>query len=313
MAGAATPGARLRSLLASPGCLVLPGAFNGLVARAVADEGFGAAYVSGGALSASRGVPDIGILHRPDFAAAISEVARHAPKLPVLADADTGFGDVPATVQAYVAAGAAGLHIEDQVFPKRCGHLDGKEVVPAEAFAEVVREAVAARDASDDPAFVICARTDVRSVHDAAADGHDDCTAVEAVAARLSLYKNAGADMVFPDGLHDRHEFEAVRHHLMRRLDPTGEPMPWLLANMTEFGKTEQLTRADFELLGYDAVLFPVSTLRAAMGAVQGLLQELRQQGEVSAGSRAAMMDRKELYRLLEYDQSVPPPGEAAA
>lgn len=162
-----TPGAALRRLMsAGAGAVPIPGALNGLVARAAADVGFPALYVSGGAISAASGVPDVGLVTRDRFTAVIREITSVA-SLPVLADADTGFGEIEGvtqTVHDYLKAGAAGLHIEDQVFPKKCGHLAGKALVPSSEFCAKVSAAVAARNASSDPDFIVCARTDARGV-----------------------------------------------------------------------------------------------------------------------------------------------------
>nr|AZL94486.1 malate synthase [Nephromyces sp. MMRI] len=173
-------------------CVCLPGAFNGFVGRLCAETGFKACYLSGGALSASCGIPDTGILERSRFVAAVKEISR-ASKLPILADADTGFGthiDTYETVRLYHEAGASGFHIEDQVFPKRCGHLAGKELVPLEEFCNKIKAACRARDECTQGQFIICARTDARSVL-----GLDE--ALE----RGKAYAELGADMLFPEGL----------------------------------------------------------------------------------------------------------------
>ena len=354
----------LRTEGAGAGCLALPGAFNGLVGRAAADAGFRGCYVSGAALSASQGIPDVGLVGLDGFVAAIRELARAVPGLPLLADADTGFdreggregkeeeeeeeeeegeGDemVVRAVLAYAAAGAAGLHIEDQVFPKRCGHLDGKTLVSADAFAAKVARAAWARDHRLGGEFVVCARTDARSVPAAEGGG------LEEAVRRLKLYVDAGADMVFPEGLATEEEFRHVAEELRgyrggeaggatagggagggaaaaavaaaaaerggagggvgggaggRVLAPCGGP--FLLANMTEFGKTPLIPLRRFGALGYHATIFPVGTLRAAMGAVTGMLRQLRAGGEVGA-SLGGMQTRAELYELLRYT-----PGE---
>lgn len=318
------PGIRLRRLL-ERGCVGLPGAFNGLVARAVAKAGFGACYVSGAAVSASYGVPDVGLLTLNEFCAVIRQVAMGSG-LPVLADADTGFGEsemVRRTVWDYHRAGAAGLHIEDQVFPKRCGHLDGKKLVPAEHMMEKISAAAQARDeigrtigqmttlhhgainaggscAPRGP-MVICARTDARGV-----EGMNE--AVD----RAIRYIDAGADMIFPEGLHSLDEFKQFRDQMMRRSSPAvtsknvraSPPPPWLLANMTEFGKTPIIPLREFERLGYNCVIWPVTTLRAAMGEVTRILGDLRRDGDVSAFI-GRVQDRKALYELMGYT-----PGE---
>lgn len=286
------------------GVVAAPGAFNALCGRAVAAQGFEAAYVSGGATSVAAGVPDVGILSFEAFTRVIREVAV-ASGLPILADADTGFGEeemVRRTVVEYHHAGAAGLHIEDQVFPKRCGHLDGKSLIPTEQMQSKV--AWAARAAADcsGGSFVVCARTDARSV-----DGLDGAIA------RARAYVEAGADMVFPEGLESAEEFRAFAEAVRGG----GRP-PYLLANMTEFGKTPQIALDRFGELGYDLVIYPVSTLRAAMGAVTRMLADLRQTGSVER-HLDRMQTRDELYGLVGYrpgqpwDYPAPPGGGAPA
>ena len=220
-------------VLLDAGGLALPGAFNGLVARAAAGVGFKGCYVSGAAVSASLGVPDVGIATLTDFTYTIEQVAR-ASGLPVIADADTGFGEsemVRKTVHEYHRAGATGLHIEDQVFPKRCGHLDGKTLVPVDHFVEKIRAAREASQACSGGAFVVCARTDARGV-----DGMD--AAIE----RAKAYVDAGADMIFPEGIATPRKSSApfsrgARAATDRATSPRAAG-PSCSANMTEFGKT---------------------------------------------------------------------------
>lgn len=276
-----------------------PGAFNALVARAVAQAGFDAAYVSGGATSVAAGVPDVGLLTLEHFCRVIREVA-DGSGLPVLADADTGFGEAEMTrrtVIEYHRAGAAGLHLEDQVFPKRCGHLDGKTLVPSEHMCEKVEWAAkASRDCSGG-AFVVCARTDARGV-----DGMD--AAVE----RAKAYVGAGADMIFPEGLKTEAEFaefaEALRSDSATKRQSDGGRV-YLLANMTEFGKTPLISLSRFGEMGYDLVIYPVSMLRVAMGAVTRALETLKAEGTVEP-LLGGMQTREELYGLVGYT-----PGEA--
>jgi len=285
-------------------CVGLPGAFNGMAARQVRAHGFDAAYVSGAAVTASYGVPDVGMLTLPEFCAVIQQVTCGS-QLPVIADADTGFGEaemVQRVVHEYARAGAAGFHIEDQVFPKRCGHLDGKTLVPMDHFQEKVAAAASARDTIDGGAggdgqrgsFIVCARTDARSVE-----------GLEAVIVRAKAYIDAGADMIFPEGLHTEEEFAHVAEGLAGYGDggaPGGGV--FLLANMTEFGKTPIIALDRFAGLGYHAVIWPVSTFRIAMGAVDRFLGDLKENGSVQ-NSLDSMMTRKELYGFLGYT-----PGE---
>ncbi|MGP1347739.1 MAG: isocitrate lyase/PEP mutase family protein [Phycisphaerales bacterium] len=292
------PGDRLRAAM-DRGTVGLPGAFNGLVARAVAQAGFSGAYVSGAAVTASYGVPDIGLLTLNEFCAVIRQVWLGSG-LPIIADADTGFGEsemLTRTVREYERAGACGLHLEDQVFPKRCGHLDGKTLVERDHFVEKVAAAAAARDEIDGArgggaagrgSFIVCARTDAAGV-----------AGIDEAIARSKAYLDAGADMIFPEGLRSEEEFgrigEALRSY---RSDA------YLLANMTEFGKTPLIPLSRFEELGYHAVIWPVSTLRSAMGEVKRMLEGLRRDGHVES-SLGRMLTRDELYALLGYT-----PGE---
>ncbi len=281
-------GRRLREMM-DRGCVAAPGAFNGLVARAAKKAGFEALYVSGAAVSASAGLPDVGLVTQEGFCRVIGEVSR-ASGLPVLADADTGFGEgemTARTVWEYARAGAAGLHVEDQVFPKRCGHLDGKALVSIEHMQEKVHSAAKARDAHTAGHFVVCARTDARGV-----DGMD--AAIE----RAKAYVDAGADMIFPEGLASESDFEQVAKALKGHGSARG---PYLLANMTEFGKTPQISVGRFAELGYSIVIFPVSSLRSAMGEVERLFAGLKRDGHVGA-SLERMQARKDLYGLLGYE-----------
>jgi len=279
------PGARLRDLM-NQGVVAAPGAFNALVAKAVARAGFQACYVSGAATSVAAGVPDVGILTLEHFCRVIREVA-DGSGLPVIADADTGFGEaemVRRTVIEYHRAGAAGLHIEDQVFPKRCGHLDGKALLPADDFARKVTIARAASDKHTDGSFIVCARTDAAGV-----------TGIDDAIDRAKRYIDAGAHMIFPEGLHSEAEFDRFAKAINAHNNRT-----YLLANMTEFGKTPIIPLKRFDELGYHCVIWPVSTLRSAMGEVQRLLANIKRDGTVTA-SLDNMLDRKNLYRLLGY------------
>lgn len=296
---------QIRSLLNTK-TVGMPGAFNGLCARLAQDIGFESLYVSGAAVTASSATPDVGILGLPEFTGVIHQVAR-STGLPVIADADTGFGEsemVARTVIEYHRAGAAGFHIEDQLFPKRCGHLDGKTLVGIDHFVEKVATAAVTRDTLPSSGvfggrgdFVVCARTDAFGVN-----GLDD------VLDRAKAYVDAGADMIFPEGLRNEADFanfaDAIRSHSTPSpLAPGGGP--YLLANMTEFGKTETINIDRFAELGYHAVIWPVSTLRIAMGAVQRFLAQLKADGDVGA-SLEDMLTRQELYDTLRYTPGTP-------
>lgn len=258
---------------------MIPGAFNALTARLAERLGYQAVYLSGGALSAGwAGLPDVGILTQTEFAEQAAVLAR-ATSLPLLCDADTGFGEamnVERTVRLYEEAGAAGLHLEDQVLPKRCGHLSGKGLVDSQNMVIKVRAAAAARR---DPNFVIIARTDARSV-----EGFD------AAVSRAHAYLSAGADMIFPEALESPEEFARFAKAVQCPL----------IANMTEFGRSPLLSFDELAGYGYRAVLYPLTAFRAAMRAAEEVLTALRDQGTQSAQLNR-MQTRAELYDLLDY------------
>lgn len=271
------PGAKLRRLF-EQGTVLAPGAFNALVARAVAKAGFDACYISGGATANVAGYPDIGLITLTEMCRTIREIS-DAGAIPVIVDADTGYGEVECVIRTtveYERAGAAAMHIEDQVFPKRCGHLDGKNLIPAGEMAEKVAAAAEHRLSKD---FIIIARTDARSV-----------TSMEDAIARANLYRQAGADMIFPEGLHSEEEFAQFA---------SGSP-GLLLANMTEFGKTPDIPASRFAELGYQCVIYPLSMMRLAMGHIARGLISLKQHGTVRE-VLDEMQTRKELYELLNY------------
>lgn len=273
----ASPGRRLREAI-SDGPVRLPGVFNALVARQAERLGFRAVYLSGAALSASLGLPDIGVVALPEFTAAASAIAQ-ATQLPLLCDADTGFGEalnVERTVHLFEAAGAAGIHLEDQQLPKRCGHLSGKQLISPQEMAAKLRAASAARRDSD---FFLIARTDARGVN-----GFDDAMA------RANLYREAGADAIFPEALESADEFAAFAKAV---------PGP-LLANVTEFGKSPLLDADTLASMGYRLILFPVTTLRMAMRATETVLRQIAEHG-TQKPSLGAMLTRAELYDLLGY------------
>ncbi|MFF3553966.1 methylisocitrate lyase [Streptomyces tsukubensis] len=270
----------LRKRLTEDRLLMMPGALNPLSARLIQDTGFEAAYLSGAVLAADLGLPDIGLTTATEVAARAQQTTR-ATDLPVLVDADTGFGEpvnAARTVQLMEDAGLAGLHLEDQVNPKRCGHLDGKSVVPREDMIRRIRAAV---DARRDPGFLLMARTDARTVEglDAAID-------------RARAYVDAGADAIFPEALTDEAEFAAFRAAI---------DVP-LLANMTEFGKGRLLDTRTLNDLGYDIALYPVTLLRLAMGAVEDGLRTLSAEG-TQESLLPRMQTRSRLYRLLGYEE----------
>ncbi len=267
----------LRSLFKEE-TIAAPGAFNAASAMLIEKAGFKALYISGAGLSNSAGLPDTGLLSR-DNVANFSSYIINSVKVPVIVDVDTGFGgptEVKKTVAAFEEIGAAAIHMEDQEFPKRCGHLPGKSVIPAKDFVKKIRAAVKARK---DKGFLIIARTDARAV-----TGLND--AIE----RAKMYMEAGADMIFPEALENKEEFmlfsEAVRAPLA--------------VNMTEFGRTPYVTLDEFKGMGYSIVLFPMTCFRVAMKSLEAALAELRKKG-TQKGLIEKMMTREELYRLLKY------------
>ena len=270
---------RFREGLASGTIQRFPGAFTPLSTRLVQEKGFEGVYLSGAVMANELGLPDIGLTTLSEVAARAAQTAS-ATDLPVLVDADTGFGEpmnAARTVRALEDAGVAGLHIEDQVNPKRCGHLDGKAVVDQDTAIKRIRAAV---DARRDPNFLIMARTDIRAV-----DG------LSATIDRAKALVDAGADAIFPEALTSADEFAAVR---------AAVDVP-LLANMTEFGKGELLTTQQLTDLGINIVIYPVTLLRLAMGAAMRGLDQIRAEG-TQAGLLDQMQTRAELYELLDYE-----------
>lgn len=276
---AAEKRAALRAALQSGRLLRFPGAHAPIVALEAERHGFDGVYISGAALAADLGLPDIGLTTLSEVATRGRQIAR-VTKLPALIDADTGFGEAmnaARTVQELEELGLAGCHLEDQVSPKRCGHLDHKVLAPREDMARKVR---AAAESRRDRNFLVMARTDARAVE-----------GLEAAIDRARAYVDAGADAIFPEALQDKSEFEAFRRALS---------VP-LLANITEFGKTPLLTARELADLGYNMVIYPVTTLRLAMKAVRDGLAELAATG-TNAGLIGRMQTRRELYELVRYE-----------
>lgn len=271
--------ARFRTELASGRLLRVPGAFNPLSAKLIEQKGFDGVYISGAVLSADLGLPDIGLTTLTEVASRGAQIAR-VTELPTLIDADTGFGEpmnAARTVQEMENAGVSGLHIEDQINPKRCGHLDGKEVVGIDVAVRRVRAAVEGRR---DPNFLIMARTDVRAV-----DG------VTAAQDRAKALVDAGADAIFPEAMRSLEEFAAIREAV---------DVP-VLANMTEFGKSELFTTDQLASVGINLVIYPVSLLRMAMGAAARALDTITAEGSL-ASRLDEMQHRADLYDLIEYE-----------
>ena len=275
--------ATLRSLLEC-GTLTVPGAFNAFSARLIEEAGMPAVYVSGAGLSASRGVPDIGLLTLEEVAEETRRISE-AVQVPVIVDADTGFGDVHhvhRTVQILEGAGAAGIQLEDQVFPKRCGHLPGKEVVDCQVMCDKIAAAVSAKL---DPDLMIIARTDAR-----AREG------IQGAIERAQAYQSAGADALFPEALETVEEFEEFAINFKDTSIP-------LMANMTEWGKSPMLSVEQFSKLGYHIVLFPMTLFRLMAKSMETGLTELHSRG-TQKGMIDLMQTRKELYRILRYEMS---------
>ena len=271
--------AEFRASLKSGRLLRFPGAFSPLVAMLIEKQGFEGTYVSGAMLAADLGLPDVGLTTLGEVAQRGRAIAR-VTQLPVIVDADTGFGEAmnaARTVQELEELGLCGCHLEDQQTPKRCGHLDNKSLVP---IADMVKKIRAAASARRDSNFVLIARTDARALE-----------GLEGAISRARSYVDAGADMIFPEALSDESEFEKFRKAIS---------VP-LLANMTEFGKTKLLTAQQLASLGVNVVIYPVTTLRLAIKAVEEGLATLQKEG-----TQAALLDRMqtraELYELLRYE-----------
>jgi methylisocitrate lyase len=275
---AAEKRAAFRAQLATGKLLRFPGAFNPLSATLIQEKGFEGVYISGAVIAADLGLPDIGLTTLTEVATRGGQISRMTD-LPTLIDADTGFGEpmnVARTVQTLEDAGVAGLHIEDQVNPKRCGHLDGKAVVDDDTAIKRIR---AAADARRDPNLLIMARTDIRGVD-----------TLEATIDRAKALVDAGADAIFPEAMRDLAEFEAMRNAI-------DVPM---LANMTEFGKSELFTTEQLAGVGINMVIYPVSLLRLAMGAAERGLDTLVAEGSLRS-EVANMQTRARLYELNDY------------
>ena len=272
-------GERFRALLSRPGILQLPGAHNGMAALQARAAGFDAAYLSGAAMTASMGLPDLGIITVDEVCFFIRQIAR-ASGLPLLADGDTGYGEalnVMHMVRAFEEAGAGAVHIEDQILPKKCGHLNNKKLAdPHDMAAKVAAAAKARRH------LLIVARTDA-----AASEG------IDGAVARARRYLEAGADAIFPEALTNAEMFRAFARAM---------PGVKLLANMTEFGRTPFFTASEFEAMGYRMVIWPVSAFRVANKAQARLYAALKRDGGAQ-NMVGDMQTRSELYDTIGYHQ----------
>lgn len=270
---------RFRQGLASGEIQQFPGAFNPLSARLIEEKGFDGVYISGAVLANDLGLPDIGLTTLTEVANRAAQISRMTD-LPAIVDADTGFGEpmnVARTIQELENAGLAGCHIEDQFNPKRCGHLDGKNIVDLETATKRIR---AAADARRDPNFLIMARTDIR--------GTDS---LQAAQDRARALVDAGADAIFPEAMKDLSEFQAIR-------DAIDVP---ILANMTEFGKSELFTTEQLASVGVNMVIYPVTLFRSAMGAAERTLDTIKADGS-QQGAVETMQTRARLYELVDYE-----------
>jgi len=276
-----TRSGRLRELI-TKGTVMMPGVPNAAIARQVERAGFDAVYISGAGLANSTaGVPDIGLLTSTEVAQLAGYIA-NAVKIPAIVDADTGFGgaeNVARTIREFEQTGLAGCHIEDQEFPKRCGHLAGKEIVDVDEMIAKIKAALRARR---DPEFLIIARTDARAVED-----------FDSTVKRARTYVEAGADGIFPEALQSAEEFKAFAREIKAPL----------LANMTEFGKSPLLAFQELSDFGYRMVIFPMSAFRVSMKASEEFLRDLKKRGTKSDWIDK-MQTRRELYELLDYDPS---------
>jgi len=265
------------NVLKSKKLLRFPGAYNPLCAKLIAEIGFDGVYISGAVLSNDLGIPDIG-LTTLDYVSNRSEQITKVTDLPTIVDADTGFGNCSKTIETLEKKGLAGCHLEDQVAEKRCGHLDNKELVSKEEMVQKIKDSVKARK---DKNFLIIARTDANSVE-----------GLEKTIDRIKAYEDAGADMIFPEAMKDEREFEKVR-----KISKT-----FLLANMTEFGKSKLLTKSELESLGYNLVIYPVTSQRLAMKNVEDGLKSIFENGHQNDIINK-MQTRKRLYELVEYEK----------
>ena len=257
--------------------LRFPGAYNPLTAKLIAEIGFDGVYISGGVMSNDLGLPDIGLTTLDQVSYRSAQISR-VTDLPTIVDADTGFKDCKKTIEEFEKKGLSGCHLEDQIAEKRCGHLDNKELISKEEMVKKIKECVSSRK---DKNFLIIARTDANSVE-----------GLDKTLDRIKAYEEAGADMIFPEAMKDENEFEKVRKI----------SKGYLLANMTEFGKSKLLNKTQLENLGYNLVIYPVSTQRLAMQNVEIGLKSIFNDGHQN-NVIDKMQTRKRLYELVEYDK----------
>jgi len=263
--------------LQSKKLLRFPGAYNPLCAKLIAEIGFDGVYISGGVMSNDLGLPDIGLTTLDQVSYRAAQITR-VTDLPTIVDADTGFDSCTKTISSFENKGLAGCHIEDQVAEKRCGHLDNKELITKEEMIKKIKQSVAARKDSN---FLLIVRTDANTVE-----------GIDKTLDRIKAYEDAGADMIFPEAMKDENEFEKVRKI----------SKGFLLANMTEFGKSKLLNKTELENLGYNLVIYPVTTQRLAMQNVENGLKSIFKDGHQN-NIIDKMQTRKRLYELVEYEK----------
>jgi|TARA_B100000676_G_scaffold147266_1_gene145572 methylisocitrate lyase len=263
--------------LKSKKLLRFPGAYNPLCAKLIAEIGFDGIYISGGVMANDLGIPDIGLTTLDHVSYRSSQISQ-ATDLPSIVDADTGFKDCKKTISVIESKGLSGCHIEDQVDEKRCGHLDNKEIIPVETMIKKIDTAVKARK---DNNFLIIVRTDANTVE-----------GLNKTIERVKAYEGAGADMIFPEAMKNENEFEEIRKN----------SKTYLLANMTEFGKSKLLKKSQLENLGYNLVIYPVTTQRLAMKNVEDGLKTIFKEGDQN-NVIDKMQTRKRLYELVEYEK----------
>ena len=267
----------LKNKLKKQKILKFPGAYNPLTAKLISEIRFDGIYISGAVIANDLGFPDIGITTLKEVSHRANQISR-VSDLPSLVDADTGFGDCKKTIETFEQLGLSGCHIEDQIDEKRCGHLDNKEIIPLAKMVNKIKTAVNARK---DKNFLIIARTDSNSVE-----------GITKTIDRVKAYEDAGADMIFPEAMKDEKEFEKIRKN----------SNVYLLANMTEFGKTKLLTSKELENLGYSIVIYPVTTQRLAMKSVEDGLDAIMKDGHQN-NIIDKMQTRKRLYELVDYEK----------
>ena len=267
----------LKNKLKDKKILRFPGAYNPLTAKLITEIGFDGIYISGGVMSNDLGMPDIGLTTLKEVSYRANQISR-VSDLPSIVDADTGFKNCKKTIETFEDLGLSGCHIEDQIEEKRCGHLDNKEIISTEDMEKKIKTCV---DSRKDKNFLIIARTDANTVE-----------GLDKTIERIKIYENAGADVIFPEAMKDEKEFEKIRKNSNVSL----------LANMTEFGKSKILSAKELENLGYNIVIYPVTTQRLAMKNVEDGLKVIFKDGHQN-NIIDKMQTRKRLYELVDYEK----------